>query len=762
MTKRKDSRGQSRSQVISMTAKIKDAISPTLATIAIFLILASSAFAQAVRYDNAAYTTSGQVPAGALTPVLAIPGSTIAVCADSACAGRATTYTSSAAGTPCSTLAQLTAASGGVTCTSLTDAQGNFGFWILPGSYFYRITLPPLAGGGSYTYPISVGASAGCPLGATCDANYATLALAYAAAGTGTLYITRSWNAQTTASYISGSTIFLGNGKIQPSSGQTVTLSQNTQCPSPQQCYDPSLGGAIAFSAPPNLITPIQFGASTSDSTGTTNSTSFQAALTAALITTSTHGASVSIPCSSTGFNLASTITVSGFRSQFIAPSPGCVTLNWKGGATGGMINVRDCYQCTIGGFNIGVASASFPLQYGILQFNSGAGSFTATQDHYENIQIAGGLGYITTGMYFGTGTDGNNDFALVENVIVNQPGHSCFTINHSQVYETWFLHSSCYGGGYSQYGVEAIAGNFHWEGGGLGADYGSDFYIGTPNSGTYTIEKTDSENSAQFLITGGPNGNTVNTIISGVRYAVNCLGDSQAAIKAGTCTAPGGASVAIQNEGPVLIVNSNFGGVAAIAQTMTMQFAGTFTLINARIDTSLTTYAAIFNLLPYSINTVVSPDAGVTLNRLPDILAGTSLVLGGALTVPGTLGVTGLATMGAITSSGAINMNGGVLRAPNATAYIGTVNYVGGTAGVNNAITTTVGQGPPLATGLCISAILSNTLQAGANTLSYLSAGAIAIKSSKTLANISTAWAQPGAVIVLCYNGANWLDVSQ
>lgn len=256
-------RGQSRSHHDSTPHASATRTIPIIAIIATLFIV-PLAFAQAVGYSNSVTTTSGQVPAGALAPVLAIPGSTIAVCEDSACVSRATTYTSASAGTPCATNAQLVPATGTGTCTSLVDNQGNFFFWILPGSYYYRITLPAGAGGGSYTYPISVGASAGCPLGATCDASYNTLALACAAAGTGTLYVTKSWNGLATASY--GCNIqFLANGIIKPASGQTVTLTGSISG-SLTRHFDYSLG-TVAFTAK-SIPFPVQwFGALCNNST---------------------------------------------------------------------------------------------------------------------------------------------------------------------------------------------------------------------------------------------------------------------------------------------------------------------------------------------------------------------------------------------------------------------------------------------------------------------------------------------------------------
>lgn len=154
MTNLIESRGQSRSQHASITHRIVDAASPVIAMIAMLLILASSAFAQAVSYSSAVYTVSGQVPPGALAPVLAVPGSTVNVCLDSVCNTRATTYTGFMATTTCPAFAQLISGSGTGTCVSLVDNTGDFFFWVLPGNYYYQITTP---NGTTRTYPISIG-----------------------------------------------------------------------------------------------------------------------------------------------------------------------------------------------------------------------------------------------------------------------------------------------------------------------------------------------------------------------------------------------------------------------------------------------------------------------------------------------------------------------------------------------------------------------------------------------------------------------------
>lgn len=226
--------------------------------------LPKKSFGQAVRFDSISSTTSAQCASGKICPLNAIPGTTVALCSPqttyAACiAAPATTYTSASASQSCPQNSPLTPATGG-SCLATSDNQGGFGFWTTPGSYTYFLVLPRTAGGGTYgPYPITIGGSQGCPLDATCDANYATLALACSAAGVGTLYVTKAWNGTPTQA-LACQLQFLGGGKIQPGSGQTVTLPGNTLCPAYQQCYDESLG-TISFSQPPASLTPPNFGA---------------------------------------------------------------------------------------------------------------------------------------------------------------------------------------------------------------------------------------------------------------------------------------------------------------------------------------------------------------------------------------------------------------------------------------------------------------------------------------------------------------------
>ena len=218
-------------------------------TLLLTLAIATTCFGQAVRFDSEVTTVNASCVSGKQCPLLALPGSSISVCQGSPAtkalcqASPATTYTAAGAGTTCSTLAQLTPSTGGA-CRSTADSQGNWGMWVLPGSYSYFITVPSTAGGGTTgPYPLSIQGAAG---GYVLDSLYATLAEACTAAGTGTLAITKAWNAVPTQT-LSCKLWFLTLGKIQPASGAVVTIASTITAPA-AQIFDYSASGTVSLS----------------------------------------------------------------------------------------------------------------------------------------------------------------------------------------------------------------------------------------------------------------------------------------------------------------------------------------------------------------------------------------------------------------------------------------------------------------------------------------------------------------------------------
>ncbi len=111
----------------------------------------------AVRADPyPVFTTAGNVPIGSSAPVLTVPGSTIKICTDSACNTRAQTYLDAGATMPCSLTAQVVLP-GSTVCQSTTDNQGAFGFWLLPGTYYYTVALPPPISATMGPFPLTTG-----------------------------------------------------------------------------------------------------------------------------------------------------------------------------------------------------------------------------------------------------------------------------------------------------------------------------------------------------------------------------------------------------------------------------------------------------------------------------------------------------------------------------------------------------------------------------------------------------------------------------
>jgi hypothetical protein len=109
----------------------------------LFLIFASSLQAtQIFRVDPApVMSTAGNAPYGGSPALYAVSGATIALCTDAACSVPATTYTDATGLTSCPSYAPVVLP-GTTVCTSTTGPQGQFGFWVVPGTYYYRVTVP--------------------------------------------------------------------------------------------------------------------------------------------------------------------------------------------------------------------------------------------------------------------------------------------------------------------------------------------------------------------------------------------------------------------------------------------------------------------------------------------------------------------------------------------------------------------------------------------------------------------------------------------
>ena len=275
-------------------------------------------------------------------------------------------------------------------------------------------------------------------------------------------------------------------------------------------------------------------------------------------------GGTLNVPCGT--YRIDSTMvftTASGFR---LRGSGGCTQFVWNGGPGSPMFLIQDCRKCEFADFVI-KGNPEKSLLYGIQQINSGSGAsrLSSIFNRYINIEIQGIAGYIVTAFYEGGGMDGNNDQSYLESVYAENYSHSGFTLNHSQVYDVVFNHCAFLANGYGQYGVESLQGNFHWYAGNGAANTVADFFLQTPNGGSYHIGDGRFESSAQFVRTAGPSGNIILLDIHGVSFPADCLGNSARDIRERTCSSPSGNVIEFRTPGILQIKNSRIGQVIPV-----------------------------------------------------------------------------------------------------------------------------------------------------------------------------------------------------
>jgi hypothetical protein len=310
-------------------------------------------------------------------------------------------------------------------------------------------------------------------------------------------------------------------------------------------------------------------------------------------------GGTLNVPCGN--YRIDSTMvftTANGFR---LKGSGGCTQFVWNGNSTSPMFLIQDCHKCEFADFVI-KGNAEKTLLYGIQQTNSGSGAsrFSSIFNRYINIEIQGVAGYIATAFYEGGGTDGNNDQSYLESVYAENYSHSGFTLKNSQVYDVVFNHCAFIGGGYGQYGVESLQGNFHWYAGDGAANTVADFYFETPNGGSYQIADGRFESSAQFVQTAGPSGNLILLDIHGVTFSADCLGNSAKNIRERRCSRPSGHVIEFKTPGMLQIKNSRIGQVKPVPPlTICMQSVANpeyFAVEDSTFASSNTTAATLFS----------------------------------------------------------------------------------------------------------------------------------------------------------------------
>lgn len=145
----------------------------------VLLLMGLQAFGQASRTPPSQVTTINQSAPqpGGMYPMLAIPGSAVAICNAPAnavpCTNFATTYTSASAGVACPSNAQLTR-DNSTTCVANSDETGAWAAWLNPGNYQFTVTAS-YGSFGPYDFSIGGGGGggAGNPAGPAFAVNFA-------------------------------------------------------------------------------------------------------------------------------------------------------------------------------------------------------------------------------------------------------------------------------------------------------------------------------------------------------------------------------------------------------------------------------------------------------------------------------------------------------------------------------------------------------------------------------------------------------------
>lgn len=219
--------------------------------------------------------------------------------------------------------------------------------------------------------PFTWGGTVGSPAAFTIDSLYSTLSAACSAAGSGTLAITKNWTS-TPSQTLSCNLWFLGGGKIQPASGQAVTISGAITATALFQIFDYSSGGTVSLTgAKLAQVYPEWWGTSTA----TLTTAAFNAALLSRQKTV----------LSSSAYTLNGPVTVrTGDVIEGVNNNRVVVTLS---GATAGFITGEDVTQVTVSNFKIDCNnSAQIGFRYAGQQ---SGGSLDATELDMRDMEIA-------------------------------------------------------------------------------------------------------------------------------------------------------------------------------------------------------------------------------------------------------------------------------------------------------------------------------------------------------------------------------------
>jgi hypothetical protein len=318
----------------------------------------------------------------------------------------------------------------------------------------------------------------------------------------------------------SGCAINFLSGYLQPASGQTVTLSQDTYCQPTQQCYDISAGGTIAFVRPPASVTPINFGADPTGTVGTATATTaaFNAAA-ASIITTGGDPSQVAgvltVPAGSYYTN--GSIAVNSTYGAEV----NCLTGSKFYWASTTVSNVpffkfTGTSNASIHGCTFIVTNATYPMSSAgaaAMEFTTGAVTSTGFHVYNNTLSAANNLIYDFI-LVDGNGAT-NNDFGVFEKNFATGYNYACFDLQGGESYSHRLTANQClgyYGGSTGQYGVAASGGttpgfaaSFVWQSGGM-QNSTSDFYMNGLSAFTDEIYDVDTETQGSFLISNAGN----------------------------------------------------------------------------------------------------------------------------------------------------------------------------------------------------------------------------------------------------------------
>ncbi len=661
-------------------------------------------------------TVAKTAPAGGSAALYAVGNARITLCADSACASPATAYLDSAGVTTCPTFSPVTVP--GVTppqCSQYAGGQGQFGFWLPTGLYYYKVTI---ASGAVYgPYALSVGGSGAVtsqtlPIYATSDYDY-------------------------TPQLPSGTLIIGAN---------VITLG-----PGPQGVSASAAGGAVYIIGGTSETAPIIGGTCTGAG---------QLACTVIVSCAHTHAAGFSIQSPSAGIGEAHNFAPIG-STLILPPSStvyGAATITKAIRVTGGTMSDYSgtlISPQTAGQTVFKVSAAGATLENLSIRFASPqvagktielTGS-TETNIHY--VEFLNGWDEVYM-------TDSQSDF--IDHCRFGQFQHDAIRVYSATLDATGphITNNVFYSPQTARAAIAHIStGGLIIEGNGFhnNSTYG---YVNLASGSSQVLINVNSFDGQTFSsIDVEPTGDFPGFTISG-NFISNFLSPSFAGIYIGNTNARGGLITGnfiapwYTTSPPAGVAGMVLNGTDWIAAINTISHANAGIQSNAGVDVAVGLHTLVDVAVPWF--------GGGTNIRLDNPYPLTYAQMSASSVANGSL----IYCSDCLFSCAAGSGTGQSCRRVNG-AWAGTmpVAYITAESGGNNAIAGTFGN-VALASGLTVTVKLSHSLQAGANTFDFNSGGALAIKSSRNVANdIGTAYASTG-IITMIYDGTRWLDVSQ